>query len=270
MTSSTRPDAIILAEIEHVRPLDDTPHEVEIVLDEEHGRATAGPHLDQDLRETDRLARVETRGRLVQQQQPAGPAQGHGRARRGARGPGSGTRSGRPATSSRPSSTRSSSTRAHRAFALPPPDQVLPEPAVGPVHPLGDHQVLTRAHPGEQLEPLEGAPYPEAGTLEHGQPVDAAALEADLPRVEVAYTVQAVEQRRLPGPVRAHETHRLAVVDRDGDVVQGDDTAVTLGNRRWPPGAPCQPTVSACLRKDTTTSTTRRFCHSTTPSGCSA
>ena len=83
------------------------------------------------------------------------------------------------------------------------------------MHALGNHEVLTRAHPGEQLESLEGAPDPEAGTLVDGQPVYPPSIENDLPRVEVAHAVQAVEQRRLPGTVRAHEAHGLAGVHDD-------------------------------------------------------
>ena len=202
------------------------------MLDEEHGCLAAGPHLEEDRRETDGLARVETRRRLVEQQQqwvlhegapeldqaPVPMAQRLDRV------------VGDLVQAELDQQVLDPSHRSSRASAA---DQVLPEPAVGPVHPLCDHQVLAWAHPGEQLESLEGAPDPEAGTLIDRQPVDPPALETDLPRVEVTHTVQAVEQRRLPGAVRAHEAHSFAPVDGDRDIVERDDAAVTLGD----PGA---------------------------------
>ena len=89
------------------------------------------------------------------------------------------------------------------------------------------------AHPREELETLEGAADAEPGPLVDRQPVDAPALQADLPRVATADTVQAVEKRRLAGAVRAHEADRLTGIDGDRDIVQGDDAAEALGN----PGA---------------------------------
>ena len=116
--------------------------------------------------------------------------------------------------------------------------------------PLCDQEVLAWAHAREQLEALEGAPDPQTGTLVDRQLVDPAAVETDLAGVEATHAVEAVEQRRLPGAVGAHEAHRLATVDDDRDVVERDYPAVALGD----PGAlhEChvsRPLPGACARR---------------------
>ena len=108
-------------------------------------------------------------------------------------------------------------------------DEVLPDSAVASVHALGDHEVLAGAHGRKELETLKTAPDAKARTLEHREAVDAAPLEIDLSRVEVADTVQAVEQRRFARAVRTDEADRLTGLEGESDPVERDDAPEGLG-----------------------------------------
>ena len=239
------------------------------MLDEDDGGARDRTHLEQDLRELGRLGGVEARGRLVEQQQQRlldeRPTQLHepalALAQRLDRVVGDALEAELGQERLRPG---------HRGSGLAATDQVLPEPPVAAVDPLRDHEVLARGHAGEELETLESAPDARPGTGVDREAVDAPALEADLSRVAAAHAVQAVEQRRLPGAVGPDEADRLAAVDLDRDVVEGDDATEALADPRSLQQRHRQPTTWACLRQATTSSTARRFCHSTMPSGCSA
>ena len=66
-----------------------------------------------------------------------------------------------------------------------------------------DEEVLTRRHADEQLDALERARHAEAGPLVRRHAVEVATLERDAPAVGLQDPEQAVEERRLPGAVRA-------------------------------------------------------------------
>src|SRR3954469_5108343 len=83
---------------------------------------------------------------------------------------------------------------------------------------------------GEELHALEGASNPESGSTVDRQPAEVDALERHPSTVGTNEAEQAVEQRRLAGPVRSDQADSLALTDVEADVAQRRDASKPLGD----------------------------------------
>ena len=68
----------------------------------------------------------------------------------------------------------------------------------------GEHDVLCDCQPGERAHILERPCHPEPGDLVGMQTGDVPAVQRDLAAVGADRAGKQVEDRRLPGAVRAH------------------------------------------------------------------
>ena len=108
--------------------------------------------------------------------------------------------------------------------------QVLPERAVAAPHPLGDEQVLARRHLGEQLDALERAPDAEPGPAVRRHAGEVVPVEAHGAAIGLQHAEQAVEERGLPGAVRADEADDLARFDIEAHLIERGDARERLGD----------------------------------------
>src|SRR6185503_8486529 len=158
-----------------------------------------------------------------------------------------------------------------------------------------DEEVLAGRHAGEQLDALERARDAEPRAPVRRDPREIAAVERHASRVGFRHSEQAVEERRLPGPVRTDQPDDLAFGDVEAHVVERGDTREGLrdaggdeqAHEELPAGAvagasgsgvgsetsstpsilprPLKRSIVRCTR-----SSDRRFWNSSTPSGCFA
>ena len=277
-----RPVGDQAAEIEDDETLRRGGDHLEVVLDEEDRRTALSADPVEDRDELDAFGSVETRRGLVEHQEP----------RLTDERPGEfdetpvaeAQRLDGDVGLSLEADEREDLVRFASFLGARPADaeQVLPEPPPPAADALGDEDVLTGSHAGEQLQPLERAADPEPRAPERREVVDRDPVEGDRSGVRAHKTEQAVEKGRLPGPVRSDETDGLALLDRHGEPVQRHDPAEALrdvpgdeeGHPQRPPGpAPTgssASTGSLRVRKRancSARSSTQRRAYSTAPSG---
>ena len=120
----------------------------------------------------------------------------------------------------------------HGRRRVPPAaDEVLPEPPSPRCTRSATIKWSRGLIAGEQLEPLEGAADSEAGPLVDRRGGRSRRPSKQIsPASDVPHTVQAVEQRRLPGAVRADKADGLTGVDADRDVVECHDAPEALAD----------------------------------------
>src|SRR5262245_55794899 len=90
------------------------------------------------------------------------------------------------------------------------------------------HDVLQRRHATERAHHLPRPRYAGATDALGPHLRDLVAVEDDAPGVRVHVAADAVEQRRLAGPVGADETDDLARLDRQGHLAIGEQPAEAL------------------------------------------
>src|SRR5690606_26098529 len=88
-----------------------------------------------------------------------------------------------------------------------------------------DQQILQHRRLLEQLDVLECTGDTKAGNLVRPAVQYALACEADVAFHGVVEARDKVEEGRLAGPVRPDQRKDLALLDGEGDLVDGDDPA---------------------------------------------
>src|SRR5207248_8026877 len=91
-----------------------------------------------------------------------------------------------------------------------------------------DLDVLEHRHAREELDVLERPRDAPADDPVGRRSQQALAGEGDLARIRAVQAGDQVEERRLAGAVRADQPGNLALLDREPDVVDGDDAAEPL------------------------------------------
>src|SRR5262249_35962019 len=120
-----------------------------------------------------------------------------------------------------------------------------------------DHDVLEDGQGGEEGDILEGPPDAPLGDAVGWRIPEGLAVEAEAPAVGGVEAGEAVEQRRLAGPVWTDDAHDLAHFHRERDLVEGDDAPEVDGDLvhgedrggspAHRPGPPAIPTGSIAL-----------------------
>ena len=96
--------------------------------------------------------------------------------------------------------------------------------ALAPVEAAHEH-VLARGEIAKGPDELEGARDAARADFIWRQARDVPAAEADAPAVGGERARDEIEERRLAGPVGAHDAEELALLEREADVVDGADAA---------------------------------------------
>ena len=131
--------------------------------------------------------------------------------------------------------------------------QVFPQRTPAVAHPFGDEEMLARRHAREQLDPLERARDAEAGAFVRRNARELTPFEPHRSGIELQQTQQAVEECRLPRPVRSDQPDDLTFADFYADVVERGDAGEHLrdalggeqrGHDAGPPAAARSPTAS--------------------------
>src|SRR5438094_147025 len=91
-----------------------------------------------------------------------------------------------------------------------------------------DLDVLEHRHAREELDVLERPRDAPADDPVGRRSQQALAGEGDLARIRAVQAGDQVEERRLAGAVRADQPGNLALLDRERDVVDGDDASEPL------------------------------------------
>ena len=106
------------------------------------------------------------------------------------------------------------------------PNQIAPAEEAGG-HPLvaAEHQVVDDVEVGEQAEVLERAGDAERSAGVGPAADELGALEPDRSRLRPVHAVEAVEDARLAGAVRADDGEQFAVVDVERHLVESGDAA---------------------------------------------
>src|SRR6266540_5063609 len=95
---------------------------------------------------------------------------------------------------------------------------------------LADERVFDGRHPGEEADVLVRARDAEPRDLVPAQLVDDLPFEQDLPLVDPVPAGDAVEERRLAGPIRADHAHDGFRLDLQVQVADRDEPAEPLGD----------------------------------------
>jgi hypothetical protein len=194
------------AEVEHVHTVGDSHHEVHVVLDEEDGQLERAPHPPDQRPELLDFLVVQSAGRLVEQEQAGA---GGERPRqldalhRSERKPG-----GRAVRDRR--------------------EADLFEQVAGiaiTAHVLSHEDVLEDGHGGEELDVLKRPGNSLAHDAIRRRPQQALAVESDLTGVGPVQPGDQIEQRRLSCAVWADQPRDLAALDRERNIVDGDNPA---------------------------------------------
>ena len=226
------------AEVEDVGALGEAGDELHVVLDEEDREALLGLDLAQGAGQVGRLLAVEPGRRLVEQE--------HGWLRHQ-----------RPTDLDQPSLAEAEVLdRFGRHVAQPqqredlvaaldlvrarlaPSDEVLPEAPVSATNPLGDQEVLPHGELREELDALERATDAALRATVHAEAAHVLAVQPDRAAVGAEHAEHAVEEGRLAGAVRPDQPDALALLDREVEVVEGDDPGRTSCGCRWPRAPP--------------------------------
>src|SRR3974390_2621808 len=88
-----------------------------------------------------------------------------------------------------------------------------------------DHDVFQHAHAAEDLQILKGAREPLAREIVRGEPGDRLPAEPDLAVVGTIDAGNEIEQGGFAGAVRTDDREHLAGIDRQGDGVDGAQSA---------------------------------------------
>jgi hypothetical protein len=215
--------------VEHDDVLRHLHHQLHVVLDQHHGDAARRGAAD-ELLDLVRLVRVQSRRRLIQQQQPrlggerARDLEALERAVRQAVGarvrPARETHGveegagGLAARALGARERRQAQQRAGEAAAL--------------VQPASGHDVLERAHVEEDLRRLESAPDAGGGELMRRAAGQVCGSKPDPACVRAVDPGEQVEQRRLAGAVGADDRVHRAGLDRELDVLHRVHAAEAL------------------------------------------
>ena len=199
--------------VEHGHVVADAHHEAHVVLDEQDGHAPAG-EVGEDPSELEGLLVVQTRARLVQQEQ------------RRCRGQGA-RQLGQPGQPGRQQVAR-------LVGHVGQPDVAEQDVGFGArarpgrlaLPRLRRHlHVLARRQRAEELEALEGPGDPQASPVMWARVGDVHAVEHQPPPDRRLQPRDHVEERGLARPVRADQAVHGAGADLDGDVLQRLDAA---------------------------------------------